>query len=71
MTQRSATGSSSDSVLSTTRMDEPLGLQLADRRPDVLADDRRQPLCRLIEDQEAWIGHQRPADGQHLLLSAR
>ena len=49
---------------------EPLGLQLPDRRPDVLSDDRRKAFRCFVEDQQARIGHQRTADCQHLLLSA-
>jgi len=33
-------------------------------------DDRRQPLGRLVEQQEARVEDQRAADGEHLLLPA-
>jgi len=39
--------------------------------PDFLADQRCKPLGGLIEDEQAWIGHQCPADGKHLLLTPR
>jgi hypothetical protein len=48
-----------------------LALQPVEARPDLLADQRCQPLGRLVEDQELGIGHQRPADRQHLLFAAR
>jgi hypothetical protein len=35
------------------------------------ADQRREAFGGFIEDQEFWIGHQRAADRQHLLLAAR
>ena len=38
--------------------------------PDRLPYERRQSFGRLIEHQEPRIGHQRPADRQHLLLTA-
>src|SRR5690606_15492060 len=41
-----------------------------DGPPDLVADDRRQSLGRLIEDQQTRIGEQRAADGEHLLLTA-
>src|SRR6266851_1522530 len=47
-----------------------LALQPVEARPDLLADQRRQALGRLVEDQQLGIGHQRPADRQHLLLAA-
>ncbi len=40
-------------------------------RQIVVRDQRRQTLGRLVEDQQARIGQQRAADGQHLLLAAR
>src|SRR3989442_12041689 len=39
--------------------------------PDLGPDERRQPLGRLVEDQQSRVGHQRAADRQHLLLAAR
>src|SRR6266446_3000508 len=42
----------------------------ADHPPDLAADERRQPLGRLVEDDQLRIGHQGPADRQHLLLAA-
>ena len=38
---------------------------------DVLHDQRRQPERRLVEEQQLGSAHQRPGDGQHLLLAAR
>ena len=39
--------------------------------PDFFADERRKTLGRLIENEQSGIGHQRAADGEHLLLAAR
>src|SRR5438093_3510065 len=44
---------------------------VADHPPDVAADEWRQPLGRLVEDDQLRVGHQGPADRQHLLLAAR
>ena len=33
--------------------------------------DRREAQRRLVEEQHPRLGHQRPADGEHLLLAAR
>src|SRR2546423_5274091 len=49
---------------------QPGALQPLDRAVDLDADERREPFGRFVEDQEARIGHQRPADRQHLLLAA-
>src|SRR6185437_9082463 len=46
-------------------------LELADRLPQALDDDRREPFGRLVHDQAVRIGHQAAADRQHLLLAAR
>jgi len=40
-------------------------------RPDLRPDERRQPFCRLVEDQKTRVRHQRAANGQHLLFAAR
>ena len=45
-------------------------LELPDRFPQALDDDRRQPFGRLIHDQAVRVGHQRASDRQHLLLAA-
>jgi hypothetical protein len=37
----------------------------------VAHDDRRQPLERLVEQDDLRIAHQRARDRQHLLLAAR
>src|SRR5712691_119049 len=50
---------------------QPFGLQALDRAVDLRAHQRREALGRLVEDQQPRIGHQRPADGEHLLLAAR
>src|SRR5439155_6564500 len=49
---------------------QPFGLQPLDRAVDLRAYQGRQALGRLVEDQQPRIGHQRPADGEHLLLAA-
>src|SRR5581483_10007585 len=45
----------------------PARLQHGQAVPDFLADQRRQTLGRLVEDQQSGIGHQRTADREHLL----
>ena len=35
-----------------------------------LDDDGREPLERLVHEQQRRVAHQRPADGEHLLLAA-
>ena len=42
----------------------------ADRRGQLVHDDRRQPLERLVQQQERRVGHQGARDRQHLLLTA-
>src|SRR6266545_412886 len=37
---------------------------------DLLDDLRRKPQGWLVEKQKFWLGHERPADGEHLLLAA-
>jgi hypothetical protein len=49
----------------------PRGLHALEAAPDLLPDERRQPLGRLVEDQQPRIGHERPADRKHLLLASR
>src|SRR5712691_13508 len=46
-------------------------LQRGEASPDLLAHQRRESLGRLVENEEVRIGHERPADGEHLLLAAR
>ena len=41
-----------------------------ERLDEHLDDRRRQPLRRLVHDQQPRVGQQRPADGEHLLLAA-
>src|SRR5688572_23896648 len=50
---------------------EALRLEPGDRAPDLLDDDRRQPLGRLVEQEQARAGAQDAPDGEHLLLAAR
>src|SRR5687767_11427416 len=45
-------------------------LEPLEARPDLVTDERGQALGRLVEDQQHRIGHERPADRQHLLLAA-
>ena len=37
---------------------------------DLLDEHGRQPQRRLVEQHQDWLGHEAPADGQHLLLAA-
>ena len=48
----------------------PLLAQVPDHLEQELDIDRREALGRLVEQQHARLGHQRPADRQHLLLAA-
>src|SRR3712207_7034198 len=43
---------------------------LADDLVDAVDDHRGQAQRRLVEEQQLGLGHQRAADGQHLLLAA-
>src|SRR5690606_31392993 len=49
---------------------EAFTLQLGEDLPDFLPDQRREAFGCLIEQQQLRIGHQRPGDGEHLLLAA-
>ena len=51
-------------------MVKPCCLQRADGLADLLDDHRRQPLGRLVEQQQPRAGAQDAADRQHLLLAA-
>ena len=48
-----------------------LGVDLVDHLEDRLGDGRGQPERGFVDEQQPGAGHQRPADGQHLLLPAR
>src|SRR5215470_6071892 len=50
---------------------EPLRLEPADRRHDLRDDLRRQPLGRLVHQEDARVRHERAPDREHLLLAAR
>ena len=45
-------------------------LEAREAAPDLVADQRRQPFRRLVENEQPRVGHQRAADGEHLLLAA-
>ncbi len=47
-----------------------LGLQLLDRREDLLRHDRREPHRGLVEHEQLRARHHRPPDREHLLLAA-
>lgn len=49
---------------------EALALEAADRLADLLDDDRRQPLGRLVEQEQPRAGAQDAGDREHLLLAA-
>src|SRR5207244_13208901 len=49
---------------------EGLRLERADGLADLLDDDRRETLGRLVEQQQPRAGAQNPGDRQHLLLAA-
>src|SRR5215467_4944319 len=46
-------------------------LEALDGTVDLDADEGREALGRLVEDEEFRVGHQRAADREHLLLAAR
>ena len=48
----------------------PARLEHRQAAPDFVANQGSETLGGFIEDQEPWIGHQRAADRQHLLLAA-
>src|SRR5258708_13037485 len=50
---------------------EPLFLKPRDGMADLLDDDRRKPLGRLVQPQKPRPGTQDSGDRQHLLLAAR
>jgi len=70
MTAQSARSSRVTIVLVDDYRGQTLLAQAADHAPDFLAHQGREPLGGLVENQHVGIGHQRPADGQHLLLAA-
>ena len=49
---------------------EPFLLELLERLDQVLDDRRREPLGRLVHDQERRVREQRARDREHLLLAA-
>ncbi len=56
-------------------LDQDQGLSLiphhvVDGRTELFDNDRRQPLQRLIEQEQLRVEHQRPSDRQHLLLAS-
>ena len=51
-------------------MVKPCCFQRADGLADLLDDDGREPLGRLVEQQQPRAGAQDAADRQHLLLAA-
>ncbi len=57
-------------ILLHQKQRHPLGRQLAQDLKNLLHHQRRQPQARLIQQQQARSAHQRPGDGQHLLLAA-
>ena len=56
--------------LSTMTVATPSARIARDGAPDLLGDQRRQPLGRLVDEDQVGVGHQRAADRQHLLLAA-
>jgi hypothetical protein len=55
---------------STSRIAVPSVWISLDRVEDLLHERRREAHRRLVEEQDARLGHQRPAHRQHLLLAA-
>ncbi|KAG0945729.1 hypothetical protein G6F31_014412 [Rhizopus arrhizus] len=58
-------------VLLHQEQGQAVGVDGAQRTEDLLHDDRRQAHRRFVQQQQAGLGHQGPADGQHLLFAAR
>src|ERR687892_399090 len=50
---------------------DALGDDAGQRRVQLLDDHRRQSQGHLVEQQQAWVRHERPPDGDGLLLAAR
>src|SRR5690606_29654583 len=45
--------------------------QSSDQISDARHDDRRKTLARLVKQEDNGIAHERPGNGQHLLLTPR
>jgi hypothetical protein len=56
--------------LSTITVAMPVS-RMVDDAPDLHGDQRREAFGGFVEDQQIGVGHQRAADGEHLLLAAR
>src|SRR5256712_1085255 len=48
----------------------PARLEVPDAAPDLSPDERREPLRRLVEDEQARVRHEGAPDREHLLLPA-
>src|SRR5680860_762188 len=46
-----------------------LDVEPLDETEGLLHEQRRQTQRRLVEHEQPWLGHQRPPDGEHLLLA--
>ena len=68
---RSDSRNRASTFLSMIRIERPSRLSAASRSQISCADQRRQPLGGLVQDQQLGVGHQGAADRQHLLLAAR
>ena len=55
---------------STRRIAVPGRVDGLDDSENLRHEDRRQSHARLVEEDEAGAGHERPPDGEHLLLAA-
>src|SRR5688572_28485540 len=49
---------------------QPRFAQVVETAPNLRAHQWRKAFGRLIQDEQLRIGHERPADGNHLLLAA-
>src|SRR5437667_9882156 len=49
----------------------PARLEVDQAAPDLRPDERREPLRRLVEDEQARVRHEGAPDREHLLLAAR
>ena len=68
---RSAIAVAMPRFCSITRIDKAFLVERLERLDQVLDDRRREPLGRLVHDQQRRVRQQRAADRKHLLLATR
>src|SRR5260370_38149002 len=60
-----------DVLLAEENRDRRRLAQALERPGELLEDDGGEAERRLVENEQLWLHHQGPCDGQHLLLAAR